>query len=400
MAREATLAATRGEECMTSMAGRIFTVDTAQDGQRLDKVLAGLLPEWGLRARRRLWDKDSETQVLVNDRPRPPGYTVVAGDEVELRGGASKATVVSDAAVAARTASAAAAQVLPVQDFPRLVEARNGLLFFHKPAGLHSAALPGGRGGASLEDCLASLVPADMATPALHLLNRLDCGTSGLVVAATDADAALRWHEAEDAGRCRKTYLALLTGTLTEPITVTRALDTHHRRVTRVLRVKKPASALRAALEQSLGQEAPPMPDLLPDPAQEAPPLRHTVIEPVLSLRVEDMVTVLPGSSAASSPMWRADQPLTVALCRIRKGVRHQIRAHAAHAGFPLWGDVRYGDGGEDSPLGDDGHFVLHHGMLETPDGTVFDTCPWLALLPEKIANDIKQSLKKNNFLS
>lgn len=382
----------------------MFTVDAALDGQRLDKALAALLPEVGLRARRRLWDRDSETQVLVNDRPRPPGYTVTLGDSVELRAtdtaGTVEASTGSFAESLATVRTAASASAMPSiavggQNSPRFLEARDGLLFFHKPAGLHSASLPGGRGGASLEDCLASLIPAGMDTPALHLLNRLDYGTSGVVVAAGDADAAMRWHEAEDAGQCRKNYLALLTGTLTAPITVTRALDTHHRRVTRVVRVKKTTEY------PEQGQVQNPVQNAAPNSEQDAPPLRHTVIQPVLSLQAGDVSALLPCSSVSCSPdLLEADQPLTLALCRIRKGVRHQIRAHAAYAGFPLWGDVRYGGGGEEPSQDDVGYFVLHHGMLETPNGVVFDACPWLTVLPEKIANDIRQSLQMNNFLS
>ena len=338
------------------MSGQIFVVPPHQQGQRLDKALEGLLPELSLRARRRLW---KEGAVLVNGRPRPAGYTVREGDEIEL----------GSRTVPARSASLSPGS-LPGNDSPRLLEAHGDVLFVHKPAGLHTVCLPG-RGGASLEEVLPGLlsgVLAERPGESVHLLNRLDCGTSGLVLAVRGGEAspaARDWRATEDAGLCHKSYLALLCGHLAQRITVAQALDTDSRRVSRVL------------------------PDL-------APPLRHTLLEPLALVQAGDLRGLAPWSpSLGTCP---ADTPLTLAHCAIRKGARHQIRAHAAHAGFALWGDGRYGALGSTTEE-DAGLFVLHHGLLRMPGLAVVDACPWLDCLPEKITNDITQWVNVNKTL-
>ena len=82
-----------------------------------------------------------------------------------------------------------------------------GLAALFKPAGVHCESLAG-KPGASL----ASLLP-DLLGKA-RLLNRLDCATSGIVMAALDAEGERVWKEAQDGGQTRKYYLVLLQGRL------------------------------------------------------------------------------------------------------------------------------------------------------------------------------------------
>ena len=65
--------------------------------------------------------------------------------------------------------------------------------------------------------------------------------------------------------------------------------------------------------------------------------------------------------------------------CRIRKGARHQIRAHLAAAGHPLLGDEPYG--AEHSCA--NGAFLLHHGRVSLPDFAASRLPAWLPLLPQ-----------------
>ena len=342
-----------------------FIADKSLSGHRLDSALAALLPGASLRARRRLWDTGT---VLVNGHPRPPGFTVLEGDSICL------AAAEADPPTGGAMGSLPPLSSLPGNDLPRLLETRDGLLFLHKPAGLHSVSQPGGRGGPSLEDYLPRLLAApssasaatikeDAATPSL--LNRLDCGTSGLVLATCDTDAARRWREAENAGLCHKTYVALLAGTLPETVAATWALDTNKRRISRVL-------------------------------PEDAPALRHTAFQPLLHVCAEDVRGLAPWSPTLA--LCPADQPLTLALCRIRKGARHQIRAHAAALGFFLWGDGRYAKNvcSDASAAGEQTeHFILHHAMLQISGKATLAPCPWASRLPEKIANNITECLKK-----
>jgi hypothetical protein len=68
------------------------------------------------------------------------------------------------------------------------------------------------------------------------LLGRLDRLTSGIVAVAFDEDAAERFREAEDRGLVEKTYLAVVRGLISWPLTVENALEhTARRKKTRVL---------------------------------------------------------------------------------------------------------------------------------------------------------------------
>lgn len=284
-------------------------ITPAEHGQRLDAALARLLPGLGVRARRRLW---LVGRVLVNDVLRPPGHCVSAGDCVRVE---------------------AHQQPMPDITPPRLLARHEHWLFFEKPAGLHTAALAG-QPGPSLEALLPTLCPD---APLPLLCTRLDQGTSGIVAATADAAALASWRALEDAGGCEKIYLALLCGHLGGPVTVTAALDVHRTSVTRVLPV-------------------------------DGPQLRHTAFTPLRCTTAGEVLRegVLPPWLATALTQADTTLPLTWARAVIHKGARHQIRAHAAHAGHPLWGDACYGGG--------EGAFLLHHGELRLPGYTV--RCP------------------------
>lgn len=176
-----------------------------------------------------------------------------------------------------------------------------------KPAGLHTAALAGGT-----EPCLEDLLPKilgpdyDPETRRSRLVNRLDRETSGLVAAAFTEAAALRYRALEDAGMVEKTYLALVQGRLEGALVLDWGLDTADRANTRVLEI-------------------------------EAEALRRTQVLPL-----EDR------------------DGRTLVEARIKKGARHQIRAHLARAGHPIVGDGLYGEGAAADAKG----LMLHHARL------------------------------------
>ncbi len=298
--------------------GPALTVGAESAGMRLDKALAALVPE-GLRGRRR---RIEEGGVLLNGAPcLEPARRLRGGDALAL--------------VPAEPPSETP------QDLARLLGRQGEYCFLYKAAGLHSAALPG-KAGDSLEArlpalCAPVLAPGEQP----ELLQRLDQGTSGLVCAALTPEAARAFRAAEAAGQCEKRYLALLTGALAGPVTARQRLDTNDRRTTRVLN-------------------------------EDAEPLRRTDFLPLHVFAGEAcgrLSSLLAPDAAVAPPA------LTLAACRIRRGARHQIRAHAASLGHPLFGDGRYAPPG--APASTAGHFFLHHGLLALPGERCSVAPPW-----------------------
>ncbi len=138
---------------------------------------------------------------------------------------------------------------------------------------------------------LAGAVKAAGRADKAHLIFRLDRETSGIVLFAKDERAASRLQRALQDGRFRKTYLAVLHGELSAPITV----------------------------DQPLGDD-------------DASP-------------VFVKTTVRPDGRPARSTF----RPLavggghTLAEVRIETGRKHQIRAHAQWLGHAVVGDKIYG---------------------------------------------------------
>lgn len=312
-------------------------IEGAGTGLRLDLALAEFFPDLSLRGRRRLWDTHT---VLVNGKARPCGFMVRQGDTLSLR------PKVEDAVHAQHNPTPSLAcpptAPFPVPDSPPYVVAeQENLVFFYKPRALHTVALQD-RGGPSLEAALPVLWQGQEG-PLPQLVNRLDYGTSGIVVAARNAAGAELWRRMENAKLCEKRYIALLEGALPAPITVRRMLDTAQRRSSRILATES------------------------------TDPLRHTRFTPL---------GLLP-------PAW-GERPLSVVGCTIAKGARHQIRVHASHMAFPLWGDGLYGGGAEATKGEVSSDFFLHHGALCLPASRVLCVPPWLELLPEALAEAVR----------
>ena len=183
-----------------------------QDGQRLDRALAQLLPGMGLRGRKRCIESGT---VLVNGRHGTAAQRLRMGDRLELLPAQDKRNT------------------LCIQGDPaRLLAHHKGYYFLYKPAALHSTSLAGGN-STSLEDRLPQLFPTARSLPVL--LQRLDYGTSGIICAAADMPAVKAFRAAEADGCCEKRYLAILEGRLTEPALVRNALDTARRKRSVVL---------------------------------------------------------------------------------------------------------------------------------------------------------------------
>jgi 23S rRNA pseudouridine1911/1915/1917 synthase len=320
---------------------------------RLDKALGDILPELGLRGRRRMIENNS---VLVHGIARKAAFVVRAGAVITLLEQPADTAPQLSSAHAGRSTGLPAALPPSIGGNARALERQGDFIFFCKPAAMHSVHLAGSA-ETSLETLLpslaASLPQANTAQPEdLHLVQRLDYGTSGIVAAAAKPLAALHWRDMEDRGLCCKRYLALVCGALDTDITATAELDMAKRRHTKVL------------------------------PSQ-APALRHTQFTPLAQLLPQEYAPLCalayPQGSVPSA------NSLSLVGCTIHKGARHQIRAHAAAAGFPLWGDALYGGG--------EGFFFLHHGALDSPLCSVRLAPAWLNLLPFPLARIAEQWL-------
>lgn len=257
-------------------------------GLRLDKALALVLPDEGLRIRQRLC---SSGAVKVDGRIAAKGTIICAGQTISLSMPVQK-DVEIDLNVVAKSELFAA---------------------IYKPESMHSACIRG-KGTASAESCLDRIFPGRNAI----LLNRLDYLTSGLLVVGFGPEAEIRFRAMESAGRVQKKYSLVVAGELDHEVLVKNSLDTADRTKTKVC-----------------GQE-------------DADPARWTRIVP---LRMEN------GNTVAESD--------------IKRGARHQIRAHAAHIGHPIVGDPLYGGGA--GP-----RMYLHHYLVEFDDFLAeTDAEPW-----------------------
>lgn len=300
--------------CFTAPMPHSVTVPQAMEGRRLDGALELLLPDQGLRARKRLLETH---RVLVDGRPRPKGYRVQAGQILTLE------------PLDARTAEA------DPSDWPglRVVGQSTGrMAALCKPPGLDTEALAGAA-GPSLEAFLPHFFPGRYA----RLVNRLDRHVSGLVLVALSPEAARDYRAHEDARAVTKVYLALVHvaeggGQGVRPgdeLVIDLAIDAARRTTVRVTAEPDP-TGLRHTRVRFLGPP-PDLDGLSPD--------------------------VLPGDAM-------------LARVAIHKGARHQIRAHLAHAGHPIVGDSVYG-------LSEPGPLYLHHALVDLPGFRAHADPPW-----------------------
>lgn len=191
------------------------------------------------------------------------------------------------------------------------------ILVLNKPAGL--ACQTRDPGDDSLDRLLWAFARSNGKRP--HLVHRLDRDTSGVILAARTKPAAAALHAAFEARSVRKTYLAIV------------------------------------------GALAP-----LPE---------HGVVDvPLTDRRSGALVysaAVAPGTPGArpAETRWRRlGQSGEAALLEVlpRTGRMHQIRAHLAHAGWPILGDPIYGAGGEALPVAVANRTMLHAFGLDFPD--------------------------------
>lgn len=180
---------------------------------------------------------------------------------------------------------------------PFVIHGDKNFIFIFKPAGMHTTSLAG-KADISLQSLLPLLVPGERIT----MLQRLDYGTCGIICGARHEEAASQFKIFERHGLCRKFYLALLQGEAKGQLSADFILDTTNRKKVRIMR-KRGGNLCETRFI----------------------PLNSDVFLQT-----------------------RSNQKATWCVCEIKRGERHQIRAHAAMLGFPLKNDALYGQGGGD----------------------------------------------------
>jgi len=167
------------------------------------------------------------------------------------------------------------------------------LLAFNKPSGL--AVQTRGNRGPCLENLLPAFAKSNGKIP--RLVHRLDAGTSGLIIAAKTKPAAAHFSEQFSKRLAKKTYLALVGGSLPDG----------------------QAGKIDQSLLKCIGQRGkPPMVASDSEKAQSA----------ITNWKI----------------LARSENSLLMEL-RPKTGRMHQLRAHMKYLGCPILGDPLYGNG-------------------------------------------------------
>jgi 23S rRNA pseudouridine1911/1915/1917 synthase len=257
----------------------------------------------------------------AEDCGRRAARRAIAEGRVRIDGRLARAseTVASGATVSVETAVPADSVAAGPDSFdaPRILWEDESILVLSKPSGFHTHS---GAREPSLAAWLAERRPhcRDVGERGVEcgIAHRLDRDTSGVIVAGVRQSAYDSLRRAFAGREIAKRYLALASGHLREATVVDQALA---RRRTRVVPARRRDRAWQAR-------------------------------------------TSFRGISGTAD--W------TLLEAQMSTGVTHQVRAHAAIAGVPLFGDEKYG--GPPSPAGSRQGVLLHAWSLCLPGGAEF----------------------------
>ncbi|MEO7242578.1 MAG: RluA family pseudouridine synthase [Variovorax sp.] len=288
---------------------RAFVIDATLHGQRLDRALARLVPEFSR----------SYLQQLIE------------GGSVELAGRpAQKASAKVDAGAAGVIELRPTHESLAFRAEPALLPALRvihqdaHLLVIDKPAGLVVHPAPGHWQGTLLNALLAH-DPAAAQLPRAGIVHRLDRDTTGLMVVARTRAAMDALVSAIAARQVQRQYVALAHGSWqgASPRRIEAAIG------------RDPGNRLRMAVV---------------DLARQSGKVAATVVE-CLGNGSADAGAAKQGRPDAASAARARPAPrggvrsgtACAVMCTLETGRTHQIRVHMAAIGHPLVGDTLYG---------------------------------------------------------
>jgi 23S rRNA pseudouridine955/2504/2580 synthase len=272
------------------------------DGQRLDNFLMRTL---GAVPRSLVYRILRTGEVRVNGRRAKPSYRVVAGDRIRLppiQGAKQKGDADSAKAPSKSLREFVAAAVI--------FEDRD-LIVVNKPAGV---AVHGGSGVSfGVIEALRAVHPE---LKELELVHRLDRETSGCLLVARRRAVLRDLHAQLRAREMEKRYLALVAG-----------------------RWPFGSKTIDLPLKTNLKQGG----------------------ERVVRVHDEGQEAV-----TTFTPLEQFGKVATLLDIALGTGRTHQIRVHAAHAGYPVAGDEKYGDREKDAKLKEQGlsRMFLHAASL------------------------------------
>ncbi|MFG6462764.1 RluA family pseudouridine synthase [Roseateles sp. DXS20W] len=255
-------------------------VDAGGHGERLDRWLTGLAPEFSRNHLQALIERGCVTvdgKALLK-----PAHKLRAGQRIEIE------LQPTDESRAFR----AEAMALDI------VFEDEHLMVIDKPVGLVVHPAPGNWSGTLMNGLLAHH-PAAASLPRAGIVHRLDKDTSGLMVVGKTLEAVTALSRQIAAREVHREYLALAWGRVEEPFVVEKAMR------------RDPVSRVKMAIA----------------PANLGKPARTDVFPlGVGEVQVNGQA-----------------RPVSAVHCVLHTGRTHQIRVHLTHSGHPLLADTLYG---------------------------------------------------------
>ncbi len=240
---------------------------------------------------------DNFLAKILNDVPRSHLFRVIRKGEVRVNGKRAKPETRLQASDVVRIPPVRVGEAAPprrappsmVQDLTQsIVHEDPRLLVIDKPAGIAV------HGGSGVSFGVIEALRAARPDETLELVHRIDRDTSGLLLIARKPAALRALHALMREGRVEKRYLALVKG----------KWELGHKRIDVPLRTDIRVGGERTVKAHESGKAA------------------VSVFKPVQFF----------------------GKRVTLVEVALETGRTHQIRVHAAHAGYPLAGDEKYGD--------------------------------------------------------